>query len=80
MTKVFDIDVKLDPNNPPPSHEKPVRYGKQPEIKHTFRADPKSPPKVISLFFVLAVLATVPALFVGVRYPPVAPVRLRYPL
>jgi len=44
-----------------------VRYGKQPEIKHTFRADPKSPPKVISLVFVLAVLATVPALFIGVR-------------
>ena len=32
------------------------------EIHHIFRADPKSGPKIISLFFVLAVLATLPVL------------------
>jgi oligosaccharyltransferase complex subunit delta (ribophorin II) len=65
-TPVFNVAVQLDPNAPAPAHEKPVRYGKQPEIHHIFRADPKSPPKIISLVFSLAVLATVPALFLGV--------------
>ena len=68
-TKVFDIEVKIDPNSAPARPEKPLRYGKLPEIRHTFRPDPKSPPKIISLFFVLAVLATLPALFIGVRCP-----------
>ena len=59
---VFNLDVKPDPNAPLPKYEKPLRYGKLEEIHHIFRADPKSGPKVISLFFVLAVLATVPVL------------------
>ncbi|KAG9230716.1 Oligosaccharyltransferase subunit Ribophorin II-domain-containing protein [Amylocarpus encephaloides] len=58
----FDLDVKLDPNVPQPKYEKPLRYGQLGEINHIFRADPKSAPLVISLFFVLAVLATVPIL------------------
>ncbi|KAI0007614.1 Oligosaccharyltransferase subunit Ribophorin II-domain-containing protein [Xylariaceae sp. FL0662B] len=62
---VFDVDIQRDPSATPIAYEKPLRYGKREEIHHTFRADPKSPPKVISLFFVLAVLATIPALFVG---------------
>ena len=40
----------------------PERYGSKTEIHHIFRDDPKSPPKVISLFFTLAVLSTVPVL------------------
>ena len=40
----------------------PVRYGALPEIHHVFHADPKSPPTIISLFFTLAVLASVPVL------------------
>ncbi|KAH8669467.1 Oligosaccharyltransferase subunit Ribophorin II-domain-containing protein [Tricladium varicosporioides] len=60
---VFNLDVKLDQNVPLPQYEKPLRYGKLAEIHHIFKADPKSPPVVISLFFVLAVLATVPILF-----------------
>lgn len=64
---VFNLETTTDASLPPPSYEKPARYGKKPEIHHTFKADPRSPPKVISLFFVLAVLATIPALFVGVR-------------
>ena len=66
LVPVFDIDVKLDPNAPPSPYEAPLRYGKQPLISHIFRDDPKSPPKIISLAFVLAVLATVPALLIGV--------------
>jgi len=65
-SRVFDVEIKTDPTAPALSYEKPVRYGAKPEIHHTFRADPKSPPKVISLFFATAVVATVPALFIAV--------------
>lgn len=65
-TPVFDIQLQTDPNAPVPKYDAPLRYGKKPEISHTFRPDPKSPPKVISLFFALAVAATVPALFISV--------------
>lgn len=64
---VFEVKIETDPAAPPPAYEKPLRYGKQPEIHHIFRPDPKSPPKVISLFFALAVAATLPALLIGVR-------------
>ncbi|KAM5355206.1 hypothetical protein ACJ41O_001852 [Fusarium nematophilum] len=65
ISPVFDIEVRLDPNTSPPQYEAPLRYGPQAQISHIFRADPKSPPKVISLAFVLAIVATVPALFLG---------------
>lgn len=61
-THVFDLQVKHDPNVAQPKYNKPLRYGKLEEIHHIFKADPKSGPKIISLFFVLAVLATVPVL------------------
>ncbi|OIW26026.1 hypothetical protein CONLIGDRAFT_672930 [Coniochaeta ligniaria NRRL 30616] len=64
-THLFDLTVQLDPNAPAPSTEKTLRYAKQPEIHHIFKADPKNPPKIISLVFALAVVATVPALFLG---------------
>ncbi|RFU78735.1 hypothetical protein TARUN_3523 [Trichoderma arundinaceum] len=65
VTPVFDFTVKLDPAAALPNYEKPLRYGKLAEIHHIFRADPKNPPKIISIAFALAVLATVPALFIG---------------
>ncbi|KAI0906719.1 Oligosaccharyltransferase subunit Ribophorin II-domain-containing protein [Ustulina deusta] len=64
-TPVFSVTLKTDPNATPLVYEKPLRYGKRELIHHTFRADPKNPPKIISAFFSLAVLATVPVLFVG---------------
>jgi len=62
---VFEVRVVADPAVAAPTYEAPLRYGKKEEIHHIFRADPQSPPKAISLVFVLAVLATVPALFLG---------------
>ncbi|KAF4974324.1 hypothetical protein FZEAL_8753 [Fusarium zealandicum] len=65
ISPIFDIEIQLDPNAPTPQYEAPVRYGSRAQINHIFRPDPKSPPVVISLAFVLAVLATIPALFIG---------------
>ena len=44
--------------------ENPLRYGKLPEIHHSFKVDPKSPPKIITLIFTAIVLAALPSLFV----------------
>lgn len=60
---LFSLEFVHDPNMPAPSAAAPERYTKKGEIHHIFRADARSPPKVISLFFVLAVAATVPVLF-----------------
>ncbi|KAF1990289.1 hypothetical protein K402DRAFT_389918 [Aulographum hederae CBS 113979] len=62
-SKAFTLKVSLDASLPPPTSETPVRYGKQPEIHHIFRADPQSPPKIITIVFAAAVLAAVPVLF-----------------
>ena len=64
---VFDLSVKLDPNAPLPTAEKPLRYGKLPEIHHTFKTDPKSPPKIITLVFTAAVIAALPLMLGTVR-------------
>lgn len=69
VASVFDIAVKRDPTAPVPKRKLPLRYGKLPEIHHIFRADPKNPPKIVSLVFAAAVVATVPALFIGVSSP-----------
>jgi oligosaccharyltransferase complex subunit delta (ribophorin II) len=58
-----------DSTGSPASDEKPLRYGKLPEIHHIFRADPKNPNILISLFFSGAVLATLPILLGTVRSP-----------
>lgn len=59
---VFDIAVDTQSSvvGTAPSSE---RHSSKPEIHHQFGADPRSPPKIISLVFTLAVLATVPVLF-----------------
>ncbi|GAB7357159.1 hypothetical protein MBLNU459_g8152t1 [Dothideomycetes sp. NU459] len=61
--RVFDLLVVTDPNAPPAVPEPPTRYGALSEIHHIFRADPKSPPKVVSAFFTLAVASALPVLF-----------------
>lgn len=59
----FDLEIKLDANAPLPAAPKPLRYGKLSEIHHKFRPDPKSPPKIVTLFFALGVVAAPVALF-----------------
>ena len=76
-SKVFDLELTHDPSTPLKPVDKPLRYGKLPEIHHIFRADPKSPPKIISLFFTLAVLASVPLLLGVVSAPGFSTSRLR---
>ncbi|KAI9797673.1 MAG: hypothetical protein M1833_005334 [Piccolia ochrophora] len=58
----FDLNIALDPNTPIATPEKPLRYGKLPEIHHIFRPDPQSPPKIVSIVFTAAVVATIPIL------------------
>jgi len=61
-TKVFDIKFEQDPAQPIASPEGPLRYGKLDEIHHIFRQDAKSPPKIISTFFVLVIITILPVL------------------
>ncbi|MCJ1313778.1 hypothetical protein MMC25_007458 [Agyrium rufum] len=63
LSKAFELAINNDPSSPPPSVEKPIRYGKLPEINHIFKSDPKSPVKILSLFFTAIVLAALPTLF-----------------
>lgn len=42
--------------------EKPLRYGKLPEIHHIFRSDPKSGNVLISAVFAMAAMSTLPVL------------------
>jgi oligosaccharyltransferase complex subunit delta (ribophorin II) len=59
---VFDLAVTRDPNVPLSVPEAPVRYASEPEIRHIFRDDPKSPPKLITIVFAAAVAAALPIL------------------
>ena len=63
---LFDVNVQLDPNSAAPVYEAPLRYAKSAEIKHTFRADPKSPPEIVSIAFALAVLGSIPPFIAAV--------------
>ncbi|KFY34255.1 hypothetical protein V495_08189 [Pseudogymnoascus sp. VKM F-4514 (FW-929)] len=59
-TTLFNIALSAEEVEAAKQVAKPVRYGKLPEIHHIFGAEPGSPPRVISVFFALAVLATLP--------------------
>lgn len=59
----FDLTVANDASTPLAIPSPPERHTSKPEIHHIFRDDPKSPPKIISLVFTLAVITTLPALF-----------------
>jgi oligosaccharyltransferase complex subunit delta (ribophorin II) len=63
--EAFRVEIERDPNASAPKYEAPLRYGKQPEINHIFRADPKNPPKIVSIVFAAAVLAAIPAVLIG---------------
>lgn len=70
LSPVFDIEFNPDPNAAAAPSEKPLRYGKLPEIHHIFRGDPKSPPSVVSFFFTVVVIAPMPMLLAVVYIPP----------
>ncbi|OTB04477.1 hypothetical protein M426DRAFT_320831 [Hypoxylon sp. CI-4A] len=63
--EIFTVQLTRDPATPPAVYEQPIRYHKLDEIHHEFRDDPQSPPIVISLVFVLAVLVTIPVLLIS---------------
>ncbi|RMZ91058.1 hypothetical protein DV736_g1696, partial [Chaetothyriales sp. CBS 134916] len=70
--QAFSLKIEHDPNIPTAPDEKPLRYGKLPEINHVFRLDPKSPNIVIVLLFTFATVLTLPILlrayaFLGVN-------------
>ncbi|KAI8976709.1 oligosaccharyl transferase delta subunit [Trametes punicea] len=52
------FDLIVPPSQPPAQHPDEASFHVRPEIQHTFRPDPKSPPKLISAFF--AALLAVP--------------------
>jgi len=58
----FDLSVQTDPASPPIVPTEVERYVAKSEIHHIFKSDPRSPPMIISLFFVLAILGTIPVL------------------
>nr|POE86930.1 uncharacterized protein CFP56_63962 [Quercus suber] len=58
----FDLAIEADSGAPLTIPSPPERYASKQEIHHIFKDDPHSAPKVISLFFTLAVLVTLPAL------------------
>lgn len=60
--QTFDVKIENDAAAPPPAPSASERYHSKPEIHHIFRGDPKSPPKIFSLFFTLAILAVLPVL------------------
>ncbi|KAI4276370.1 MAG: hypothetical protein LQ337_002541 [Flavoplaca oasis] len=60
----FDLKVEFDSSSPPRPFDKPLRYGKLPEIHHIFKPDPKSPPKIITIVFAGAVIAALPSLLI----------------
>ncbi|KAI2626795.1 Oligosaccharyltransferase subunit Ribophorin II-domain-containing protein [Xylaria nigripes] len=62
---IFSVALKDDPSASLIVYEKPPRYVKREEIHHIFRADPKNPPKIVSIIFSAAVLVALPALFIG---------------
>lgn len=58
----FDLKIGHDANSPPAVLAPPERYASKEEITHTFKEDPRSPPKIISLVFTLAILTALPVL------------------
>lgn len=61
------FDLYIPPSAPAPVHPEEALYHPRPEIVHTFRPDPKLPPRPISAFFAALVLAPWVVLFVLVR-------------
>ena len=61
----FDLSIGTNPNSLP--SEAPLRYGKLPEIRYTFKPDPSSPPKIVTFVFAATVVAALPLLSATVK-------------
>lgn len=61
-SEAFSLNVISDKGVSASTAEKPLRYGKLPEIHHIFRADQKSPNVLISTIFTLGAIAALPIL------------------
>ncbi|KAL4804265.1 Oligosaccharyltransferase subunit Ribophorin II-domain-containing protein [Aspergillus unguis] len=59
--RAFKLSLARNPDEPVPTYEV-SRYGQLPEIHHIFKSDPQSPPVVITLAFIAAVLGAFPVL------------------
>jgi oligosaccharyltransferase complex subunit delta (ribophorin II) len=62
ISPVFNIQIYHVPNTPLPTFERPLRYGPRDEIHHIFRVGETSPPMLLTVVFVTAILSTFPAL------------------
>ncbi|OBS19651.1 hypothetical protein FPOA_11376 [Fusarium poae] len=62
ISPVFNIQIYHVPNTPLPAFERPLRYGPRDEIHHIFRVGETSPPMLLTVVFVTAILSTFPAL------------------
>lgn len=62
------FDISIPPSAPPPQHPEEATFHPLPEIQHTFRPEPKLPPKVISASFTAVALAPWLVLLSFVRY------------
>jgi oligosaccharyltransferase complex subunit delta (ribophorin II) len=70
----FDLfDLSLPRSKPPPQHPDEPSFHPRPEIHHTFRPDPKSPPRAVSAAFTALVLAPWLVLIALVSSYPVTP-------
>ncbi|RPA82008.1 hypothetical protein BJ508DRAFT_103331 [Ascobolus immersus RN42] len=63
----------------PATYTPPVRYRAKDEIHHIFNADPKSPPKILTLVFLGAVLASLVGLVGAVSLPSRSTLSLSFP-
>lgn len=69
-SKVALFNLILPVSQPAPTHPDEASYYALPEIKHTFRPDPKSPPTIISAAFTGLVLAPWAFLLGAVSFAP----------
>ncbi|KAG7086663.1 hypothetical protein E1B28_002603 [Marasmius oreades] len=59
------FDLFIPPSHPATEHPDEVLYRKRPDIEHTFRPEPKTPPKVVSAVFAGLVAGLPWAILIG---------------
>src|SRR5713226_921149 len=72
------FDLHVPPSAPAPVHPEEVFYQPRPELVHTFRPDPKLPPRPISGLFAALVLSPWPPSSFSYVVPSYGLVSVRY--